>query len=58
MQYNSPTYASCNCPKKYQCKHEVALIYYLINHSEIYVRELNLNEMVKLQMKTCLKNSF
>lgn len=55
IQYNSPTYASCNCPKKYQCKHEAALIYYLINHPEIYVRELNLNEMVRLADENLLK---
>ena len=55
IQYNSPTHASCNCPKKGSCKHEAALIYYLINHLEIYVQEMDLNEMVKLADENLLK---
>ena len=48
IQYNGPTHASCNCPKKGSCKHEAALIYYLINHPEIYVQEMDLNEVMEL----------
>ena len=32
MQFQSPSYASCNCPSKYSCRHEAALIYHIKNH--------------------------
>lgn len=55
IQYNSPTYTFCNCPKNGYCKHEASLIYYLINHPELYLMELDFNEQLNQVSENNLK---
>ncbi|WP_458404848.1 SWIM zinc finger family protein [Methanobrevibacter sp.] len=45
IQYNNPTDTSCTCSKTQPCKHEAALIYYLINHPELYVKKLDFDKI-------------
>lgn len=45
IEYNSPYYGSCNCSRTLPCKHEAALTYYLIDHPELYLKELTFDEI-------------
>lgn len=55
IQFNSPSLASCNCPQKTPCKHEAILIYYLENHPELFLTELNFEEIFNLTSDDDLK---
>lgn len=55
IQYNGPTHASCNCSESGGCKHEASLIYYLKDHPEIYVKDLDLNDILDNVDKKNLK---
>lgn len=55
IEYNSPTYASCNCSEIAPCKHEAALIYYLTKHPEFVLTEPDLKEKLDLIRESDLK---
>lgn len=56
IQYKSPSYLSCNCPSRKSCKHEAALVYYLINHPELYLKKPDFDEVFDLVSKNDLKD--
>ena len=62
MQFQSPSYPSCNCPSRYPCKHEAALTYYIKNHLEEYVDKPDFDEIFNLvsndDLKDFLKKEF
>jgi len=62
MEFQSPSYPSCNCPSRYPCKHEAALTYYIKNHLEEYVDKPDFDEIFNLvsndDLKDFLKKEF
>nr|WP_294999679.1 hypothetical protein [uncultured Methanobrevibacter sp.] len=62
MQFQSPSYPSCNCPSGYSCKHEAALIYHIRNHLDEYVGTPDFDEIFNLvspdDLKDFLKKEF
>ena len=54
IQYNSPTHASCGCSKM-SCEHEAALVYYLISHPELYLKNLDFEEIFDLASENDIK---
>lgn len=55
IEYNSPSYLSCNCSSRYSCKHEAALVYYLKNHSDLYLKTPDFDETLNLVSHDDLK---
>lgn len=58
MQFQSPSYSSCNCPSRRPCKHEAALTYHIKNHLEEYVDKPDFNEIFNLVSNDDLKDFF
>ena len=56
IQYNSPSYLSCNCSSRSSCKHEAALVYYLKNHSDLYLKNHDFNEVFGLVSRNDLQD--
>ena len=55
IEYNSPTYASCECPLQNPCKHDAALIYYLEMHPELINDDSDFETMVNVIDESDLK---
>lgn len=56
MEFNNPSYLSCTCPSIRPCRHEAALVYYIINHPELYSKKQDFNELFNLVCEDDLKN--
>lgn len=48
IEYNSPSYVSCNCSKQMPCKHEASFIYHLEKYSDLFVKKIGLKERLDL----------
>ena len=48
IECKSPAYLSCTCSSKFPCKHEAALVYYLKDHPELYLKDLDFDEVFGL----------
>lgn len=55
IEYGSPSYLSCNCPKMAPCKHCAALVYYLKSRPDLYLREWNFEEIFDAVDENSLK---
>lgn len=55
MVCNSPYYPSCNCPSDRPCKHEAALVYHIIDHLELYLKQMDFDEVFDLVSEDDLK---
>ena len=62
MEFQSPSYPSCNCPSGYPCRHEAALTYHIKNHLDEYVETPDFDEVFALvspdDLKDFLKKEF
>ena len=56
IQYNSPSYLSCSCSSRLSCKHEAALVYYLKNHGELYLKNPDFDEVFDLVSQNDLRD--
>ena len=56
MEFQSPSYTSCNCPSSYPCRHEAALTYHIKNHLDDYVVNPDFDEIFDLASHDDLKN--
>ena len=56
IQYNSPSYLSCSCSSRLSCKHEAALVFYLKDHSELYLKNQDFDEVFDLVSQNDLKD--
>lgn len=56
IEFNTPSYLSCNCSSRMPCRHEAALVYYIIDHPEVYSKEQDFNEIFNLVCEEDLKN--
>ena len=56
IEYGSPSYLSCTCPSRRPCRHEAALVYYIINHPELCSKEQDFDEIFNLVCEDDLKN--
>ncbi|WP_298525125.1 hypothetical protein, partial [uncultured Methanobrevibacter sp.] len=55
IECNSPAYLSCGCSSKSPCKHEAALVYYLKDHPELYLKSPDFNEIFNLVSRSNLQ---
>ena len=56
IEYGSPSYLSCTCPSRMPCRHEAALVYYIINHPELCSKEQDFDEIFNMVCEDDLKN--
>lgn len=55
IECNSPAYLSCSCSSKFPCKHEAALVYYLKDHPELYLKSQDFDEIFNLVSRSNLQ---
>ena len=56
MEFQSPSYTSCNCPSSYPCRHEAALTYHIKNHLDDYIVNPDFDEIFDLASHDDLNN--
>ena len=56
MEFQSPSYTSCNCPSRYPCRHEAALTYHIKNHLDDYIVNPDFDEIFDLASHDDLNN--
>ena len=56
MEYGSPSYLSCSCSSSGPCRHEAALVYYILNHPEVYPKKQGFEELFNSVCEDDLKN--
>ena len=56
IEFGSPSCLSCGCPSLRPCRHEAALVYYIINHPELHSKKQDFDELFNLVCEDDLKN--
>ena len=56
IEYGTPSFLSCTCPSREPCRHEAALVYYIINHPELCSQKEDFEELFTLVCEEDLKN--